>query len=275
MGFQVLQEGAYAREPAGVPIGFGALAERLARILGTWLLFACFGIGALVLAGVVLPLFTRIARRRDRHLLAQRLIQRAFRVFLRLGTALRLFEVTGSGTRRLLTGGVLVVANHPTLLDAVILISRMPQVDCVVKREAWRNPFLRGIVSAADYVPNDDGEALIEACAERLRAGRSVLLFPEGSRSPRGGLGRFKRGAARIALRGGRPIVPVVVRCDPPALAEGQPGYLPSRKLRFSIDVGEPFVPSACADDGGAPALAARRLTAELRSYFEARLDHG
>jgi hypothetical protein len=67
----------------------------------------------------------------------------------------------------------------------------------------------------------------------------------------------------------------VVVRCDPPALAGGQPGYLPSRKLRFSIDVGEPFVHGAGAGDGSAPAVAARRLTAELRSYFEARLVHG
>jgi len=157
----------------------------------------------------------------------------------------------------------------------VILISRMPQVDCVVKRAAWRNPFLRGIVSAADYVPNDDGEALVEACAERLRAGRSVLLFPEGSRSPRGGLGRFQRGAARIALRCGSPVVPVVMRCDPPALAQGQPGYLPSRKLRFSVDVGEPIAPGSCGDPDEAPAVAARRLTAELRSHFEARLAHG
>jgi 1-acyl-sn-glycerol-3-phosphate acyltransferase len=270
-----LQGEAYARESAVGPIRVAGLAEHLARILGTWFLFACFGIGALFLALVVLPVLTRIAPGCDRHLLAQRVIQRAFRFFVNLGTFLGLFEVSESGAPRLRAGGVLVVANHPTLLDAVILISRMPQVDCVVKRAAWRNPFLRGIVTAADYVPNDDGEAIVEACAERLRAGRSVLLFPEGSRSPRRGLGRFKRGAARIALRAGCPIVPVVVRCDPRALAEGQPGYLPARKLRFSIDVGEAIAPASCIQRNAAPAVAARRFTAELRSFFEARLAHG
>jgi len=274
VGFGLLQGEAHAREPAEAPIRLGALAEHLVRILGTWFLFACFGIGALFLAFVLLPVLTRVAPGRDRHLLAQRVIQRAFRLFLDLGTVLGLFEVSESGAPRLGAGGVLVIANHPTLLDAVILISRMPQVDCVVKRGAWRNPFLRGIVSAADYVPNDDGEALVEACAARLRAGRSVLLFPEGSRSPHGGLRRFKRGAARIAQRSGCPILPVVLRCDPPALADGQPGYLPARKLHFSIDVGEPIAPACCAGREGAP-TAARRLTAELRSYFETRLAHG
>jgi 1-acyl-sn-glycerol-3-phosphate acyltransferase len=274
VGLQVLREDAYAPDPADLWVRLGAVAERLARTLGTWLLFAIFGVGALVLAGV-LPVLARTGRRGERFLLAQRLIQRSFRVFLRLGTALRLFEVTESGTQGLRAGGLLVAANHPTLLDVVILISRMPQADCVVKREAWRNPFLRGIVAAADYIPNGHGGAVVEACAKRLRAGRSVLLFPEGSRSPRGGLGRFQRGAARIALRSGRPITPVVVRCDPPALAKGEPGYLPSRKLRFSIEVGEPLVARVRAAADDAPAVAARRITAELHSYFRARLDRG
>jgi 1-acyl-sn-glycerol-3-phosphate acyltransferase len=273
VGLQALQQCGYASDLAGGRLRIGALAERLARVLGTWLLFAIFGVGAVILAGVVLPLVAR-AGRGDRHLLAQRWIQRAFRAFLRLGEVLRLFCFHESGTDRLRDAGQLVVANHPTLLDVVVLISRMPQADCVVKREAWRNPFLRGIVAAADYVPNDDGKALVDACAQRLRAGRSLLLFPEGSRSPHGALGRFKRGAARIALECGRPIVPVVVRCDPPALAKGEPGYLPTRKLHFHVEVGEPLQVS-CPPGDEAPAVTVRRITEELRSYFQARLYHG
>ena len=256
--------------------GFGDRVERLGHVLRTAFLFAVFGIGAVVLAGGLLPILSRFGgRRADRELVAQRWIHRLFRAFLRLGTAVGQFELSDSGVERLREGAGLVVANHPTLLDVVMLISRLPQADCIVKRAAWRNPFLRGIVSAAGYVPNDDGEALVNACAERLQAGRTVLLFPEGSRSPRGGLGPFKRGAARAALRSGCPITPVVVRCDPPALNKADPHYFPTRKLRFSIAVGEPFEAGRLSQPDEAPAVAARRITRELRSYFEARLDHG
>ena len=99
----------------------------------------------------------------------------------------------------------------------------MPQADCVVKAQAWRNPALRGIVSVAGYIPNLDGEEAIRACAERLAAGRWLVVFPEGSRSPVRGLGRFHRGAAHMALEAGVPILPVTVSCEPPALKRGQP----------------------------------------------------
>lgn len=264
--------------PVGFParVGFGARVEPLGCALGTWLLFATFGVGALVLAGVVLPSLTLLGGEGGASdLRAQRMIHRSFRAFVRLGTALRVFALSESGTERLRASGSLVVANHPTLLDVVFLISCLSQADCIVKRAAWRNPFLRGIVRAAGYIPNDDGEALVAACTQRLRAGRTLVLFPEGSRSPRSGLGPFKRGAARVALASGCAITPVLVRCDPPALNKGGAGYLPQRPLEYSIDVGEPFTAQELVESGESPAVAARRITARLRSYFEARLEHG
>lgn len=206
---------------------------------------------------------------------AQRLIHRSLDWYVRLGTALGLFRLRESGTERLRSGTGLIVANHPTLLDVVFLIARTPQADCIVKYEAWHNPFLRPIVASAGYVPNDDGEALVRACVERLRAGRTVILFPEGSRSPERGLRPFKRGAARVALESRCVVTPVVVGCEPPALKKGQPWWrIPNRRLEFSLAVGEPFYAKDVVEENLPPAITARKLTAHLQSYFEARVGH-
>jgi 1-acyl-sn-glycerol-3-phosphate acyltransferase len=224
----------------------------------------------------VLPLIVRRHERgAARELFAQRVIHRSFGWYIRLGSALRLFSLTTHGAERLRGGATLVVANHPTLLDVVFLISCMPQADCVVKREAWRNPFFRGIVTAAGYIPNDEGEAVISECVARLRAGRSVILFPEGSRSPQRGLGPFKRGAAYVALASGAPVTPVVIGCDPPALMKGQAWYaLPNRELIFSLTVGGPLHVGDLLSEQHPRAIAARRITDELRSHFQARVGH-
>ena len=94
-----------------------------------------------------------------------------------------------------------------------------------MKTAAERHPLLRRVVKAAGYIPNDHPEALITAGTESLRQGRSLLLFPEGTRSPAGRLGPFHRGAARIALRSGTDLVPVVITCAPPTLMKGQRWY--------------------------------------------------
>ena len=249
---------------------------RVVRLGGTGFSFLCFGIGAMILAAVLLPIVartSRVAGRRD--LAAQLWIRRSFHVFVRMGILLRLWVVRFEGEDRLSGGPSLIIANHPTLMDVVFLLSRI-QADCVVKREAWRNPVLRGIVQAAGYIPNDDGPALIDACADRLEQGRSVLLFPEGSRSPANGLNPFKRGAAHVALQTGCRILPVVVSCHPPALMKGQPWYaLPNEVLRFSFKVGAPlYARDLVSEAPMPPARAARRVTEALTSVFQEGLSH-
>ena len=115
------------------------------------------------------------------------------------------------GAERLRKPGRLIVANHPTLIDVVLLVSQMPEVDCIVKRGLWRNPFLRWPVSWAGYLPNSEGEQLIEACAATLRRGHSLLVFPEGTRTVPGKPLRMQRGAAHIALAADAEILPVTI----------------------------------------------------------------
>jgi 1-acyl-sn-glycerol-3-phosphate acyltransferase len=251
--------------------------ERVVRVAGTAFMFATFGIGAVLIANVMLPVLARVRRSGVApEIAAQQWLQRAFAAFIRLGEKLHLWEVDARGVERLSMPGILVVANHPTLMDVVFLLSFMPQGHCVVKKAAWSNPALRWIVSTAGYIPNDDGELVVDACAARLRAGESVVLFPEGSRSPLVGLRPFKRGAAHVALRSGCPVVPVLVDCTPPALKKGQPIWtMPGRRLRFTFDVGEPIYAKDLVSESDPPGLAARRVSGWLRNHFESRLANG
>ena len=89
----------------------------------------------------------------------QRGMQLTFRAYMEIMRVLGILTYRVDGAERLREPGRLVVANHPTLLDVVLLVSQMPEVDCIVKRGLWRNPFLRWPVSWAGYLPNSEGEA--------------------------------------------------------------------------------------------------------------------
>ena len=132
-------------------------------------------------------------------------------------------------------------------------------MDCVAKSDAFSNPFMWGVVKATGYLSNADGPALIEACAERIRSGRSLLIFPEGTRSPRGGLGPFVD----------------VLRCDPPSLAKGQKWWdVPGEQLHFRVEVGEPLQAAELAAAGGPRGAATRRATAALRDFYAKKLQY-
>jgi 1-acyl-sn-glycerol-3-phosphate acyltransferase len=231
------------------------------RVLRTGVAFFTFGVGAIVVAAIVSPLRLRLGGTSARREVAvQRVVRTAFRLFAWWMFSLGLIRVSWIGADRLRGRAPrLVVANHPTLIDVVLLLAQLPQADCIVKTAARRN---------------DDGDALVDACAERIARGRSVVLFPEGTRSPRGGLRRFQRGAAHIALKSGCPIVPVVITCRPPTLLKGQPWHdVPDQRARFVLRVGEPIDPAQYLDAETTVPVAARRLTADLQTLYERQLS--
>jgi 1-acyl-sn-glycerol-3-phosphate acyltransferase len=241
------------------------------RIVRTAIGFAVFGIGALCIALVAFPLLRWLPGDSERR--AQRLVQVSFQLWVWFATGIGLIRVRWCGDERLdRRPPCVIVANHPTLIDVVLLISRLPQADCVVKDAAWRNPVLRGVVSGAGYIRNDAAGTFLDACVSRVRRGRWLVLFPEGTRSPTLSLGRFQRGAAHVALRAGVPLLPIVITCDPPTLRKGERWYqVPDRTAQFTLQVGEPISPATLAAHEG---LAARELTAEVRKLYERRLQH-
>jgi 1-acyl-sn-glycerol-3-phosphate acyltransferase len=162
-------------------------------------------------------------------------------------------------------GTFILISNHPTLADGLSIMSAVPHVCTAVNRTTfnrwWLRPLLEGGGQFSGTTPNILGSAeMIEQAIERLRQGFRVLVFPEGHRSPRGGLRPFARGAFEIACKAGLPIVPVLVRAEPPWLARGDSVFFPTGELsRKRLEVLETLDPAHFGSDSRA-----------MRDYAEA-----
>lgn len=172
--------------------------------------------------------------------------------------------------------GRLVVATHPMYLDMVALLMLMPYADCVVKSAMLRNPFYRRFVKAAGYISNGDSEALVESCVDSLKQGRSLVLFPEGTRSVPGEPLRFRRGAAQVAVRAGCELLPVVIQCTPLALTKSHAWWqVPERTWRLRIRFCPPQTLASLGYRQDMPhGVAARRLNRALEDFFKQQLAH-
>lgn len=115
------------------------------RVFGTGLSFLAFGVGGLFLGVVVLPVMLLLVRDEDRRRRwSRRVVQASFSAHVELMRSLGLMTYEVRGRERLRRDGLLVLANHPTLIDVVLLVSLLPNADCVVKSAVARNPFMRG-----------------------------------------------------------------------------------------------------------------------------------
>ena len=242
--------------------------------------FSTFGLVTTALGFCILPLQRLVDRwrgeRADPEVRAQYAIHRAMQVWLRWLRALDIVRVSISGGEALRAHPVVVIANHPSLIDTPVLLSVMPQGDFIVT-DAWAtNPFLRRCVQAAGYLRAERGAVMVRDAIERLRAGRNLMVYPEGSRTPPEGLRPFERGAAHIALRAGCDIVPVAIRVRPRTLMKGQHlTDVPEHCPEWQVEVGEPIRPADYLREGEGNSAAARRITAVLQDYFEKRWDRG
>jgi len=243
------------------------------RLLATGYNFAFFGLGGFVLALTALPL----ARcwpgsEQARNARARRVLHHAFRYFVWQMRITGVISLELRDIEKLRTGaGQLVIANHPTLIDVVLLVALLPDSCCIVKDALWKNPLLKGVVRATGYINNNaDPERLLSQCGQSLRAGHSIIVFPEGTRTRPGQPLRFRRGAAHIAVRCGVDIVPVTIRCDPPMLRKGERWYqIPARRAQLRVSVGDTLAVAAIVGDAAAPALATRRLNRHLQNYYQ------
>ena len=250
---------------------------RLWRQVRTGSAFALFGVGGAILALLVLPFARRLSDPAGFDLRAQRWLRVGYAAFMGYMDVLDLVDVRrlGGAEQDGDPGPRLYVANHPTLIDTPMVVSAFDQADCIAKTEWAENRFLGPAIAAANYIRRDTGSAVVEEGVQRLAAGRTLVIFPEGTRTPDGvRLGRFERGAAHMALRAGVPIRPLVITSRPRSLMKGQKWYdVPDRPIVLTVRELAPLDPKDVLEGGETTSVAARRVTEALRTRLLAALD--
>jgi 1-acyl-sn-glycerol-3-phosphate acyltransferase len=135
----------------------------------------------------------------------------------------------------------IIVANHPSLLDVVMLLSLVPNADCIVNAYLKRNIIVKGVVRQMYILGSLDFDSILHACSESLGKGNCLIVFPEGTRTPRSGKVVIRKGAARIALACGCDIVPVHIGgTDKFGLGKKDPwtGFNPRERYVYRLDMG-------------------------------------
>ena len=221
-----------------------------------------FGAGGLLLNLAMAPLL--LAPRRERFgPLARRAIRRMFSLWLKWLHACGVVDVRWRGFDQPLPAGAVYVANHPTLVDATFLLARLPDAVCVFKPALLRNPAIAPVARLAGYLAGDQGVDTIRAAAESVAAGRSLLVFPEGTRTQPGTvLNPLKPGFALIARRAAAPVQVVRLRGSPDLATRGRAWWrLPALPGWVDI-VRDELIP---AEDCGTTAELVARVEQRLR----------
>jgi 1-acyl-sn-glycerol-3-phosphate acyltransferase len=160
-------------------------------------------------------------------------------------------------------GGLIIAANHPSLLDALAIVARLPRSVCIMKAGLMRNVFLGAGARLARYISNESPRHMMRAAVDALAQGGQLILFPEGTRSEGGQMNRFRPGITSIAHRAGVPIQTVIIETASPYLGKGWPLWrLPPIPIVFRLRLGQRFAPNP----DSAAALA------ELEAYFRREL---
>lgn len=228
------------RNPPRSASWLGAAYEHLVYYWGL-LLFAAM---CLLWSVIAFPL-ALLAPKRSRARLGRRVIMLGFRVYLRL---LELSGIVKCDLKALDQLGkersLIIAPNHPSLIDVVLIVSRLPNVTCIIKADLWNQVIFGGSARLAGYIRNISQTKLIVDAAREIESGSQLLVFPEGTRSIGNAIQPFKGGFALIAKRAHAPVQTVFIEINHPFLCKGQPLLRkPEFPLLFRVRLGERFLP--------------------------------
>ena len=240
------------------------------RVFAKWLSYFVFGLSALITGLLVLPIMRLVLHPKTRfQKYGRRFIQFALRIFAFFMHCVGMADIkTDSPEKFRHLGSKIVVANHPSFIDPAIIFSQIPNADTIVIQYR-KNLFLGAIMRQLYVLGSKEPDDIIGSCVESLKQGNCMMIFPEGTRTPRYSKPILKKGAARIALASGCNIVPVRIGgTDKYGLGKKDPwtGYNPAERYVYDLVMGEEISPEKYRHLPG-PA-AAKLLTDEMASFL-------
>ena len=188
------------------------------------LVIAQLGLMSLVWSLIAPPLMLLLPRRVGTRI-GRTMISFIYRTAWATAAALRMMRIDSSAldVLREEPGGLIVAANHPTMLDALLVVARLPRGVCIMKAELLRNVFLGGGARLARYIRNDAGRGMMRDAVSSLKEGGQLVLFPEGTRTVKEPVNDFKAGITLIAHLAQVPIQTVIIESESPYLTKGWP----------------------------------------------------
>lgn len=224
--------------------------------------FSVFGLGAGVISFVIFPYIYFVWPENEQKKAYSEVVHRAWNFFIRLLIKIKIIDIEIPDKEKLKNlSGKIIVANHPTFIDIVILIGLIPNSTCLAKKATLKNPFFRNIVKSI-YIINDiDLEKLKEDSAKYLSEGFNIVIFPSGTRTKQDEDFKIHKGPAAISLNSGAEIVSVKITTDIPFLQKGQLFCdMGAKTVEFKLEVKEPINPKDYAD---LPEIKARNAISE------------
>ncbi|MGE8496624.1 MAG: lysophospholipid acyltransferase family protein [Pseudomonas sp.] len=239
------------------------------RLIATALSFTLFGVGGVLLRVLVFPVLSLLPGSMElRRRRARAVISKTFYLFVQFMFRSGVLTYEVEGAERLGRPGQMVIANHPSLIDVVVLIAFIRDANCIVKQSLWNNPSMRGPIRAAHYISNSGSMDMLDEAAGALQSGQTLIVFPEGTRTTPGQPPQFHRGAAAIALRGAQIVTPVVISVTPTTLTKAEPWYsIPARRFHVHLRVGQDIDPQQFMENDPAP-IASRKLNDHLHQHY-------
>jgi 1-acyl-sn-glycerol-3-phosphate acyltransferase len=229
--------------PPATPSFARRMVEDVAMLCG-WLVFGVLCIIATLQMILFVP-YAAVSGRKAYTLLARRFGSQVFVRFIRY------LELTGLARFDLRAldalkdeRSIILSPNHPTLLDAVLIASRLNTVTCIMKSKISINPFLGLGARLMNYVPNDSPQAMVKQSVAALEDGGQLLLFPEGTRTVEGNINPLKGAVALVAKKSGRPVQTLLIESNSPFLGKHWPILKrPNFPLHYRVRLGQRFEP--------------------------------
>ncbi len=208
-------------------------------LYGGLLLFALICLVWSLIATLIAPFLPR----KNATPLGQFAIMTGFRFYLAILKITGLVRLDLSALDTLRDDHSLIIApNHPSLIDVVLIASRLPHIVCIMKASIWDNILLGGGARLAGYIRNDAPKEMIRLAAVAAREGNQLLIFPEGTRTITQPVNDFKGGFGLIAKKAGVPIQTVFIETNSPFLGKEWPLLkLPEFPLIYRVRLGQRF----------------------------------
>jgi 1-acyl-sn-glycerol-3-phosphate acyltransferase len=234
------------------------------------LYFGWFVFGSICLTASFIAGFLRyVLPRKFGARFGQRMITTGFKLFMGYLALTRLVKCDVRALDQLKhERGLILAPNHPSLIDAVLVISRLPRVTCIMKAVLWDNIVLGGGSRLAGFVRNDSQPNMVRASVAALRDGGQLLMFPEGTRTVEQPINPLKGAIALIAKKSQAPVQTILIESNTDFLGKHWPTLKkPTFPLYYRATLGKRFDPPC--DDKIAENKA---FVAELDAYFRTAL---